>query len=223
MTKRVGQLARVIDWAMRRELVAFATNPVRLLPKGYASVGHADEHALYHGERDRVLSDTEEGAIRKVLIKKEEHLLFTMALETAMRLSEMFTLKKEDADVARRTIFLDRTKTSRQGRSGKRQVPITSVLLEALNAWDGTDDVWMFPMWWTGGDAKERKERSSMISHLFARRFKQARRSAVKIVTPPSVRSAPHAACRRVPTGRTASSRQLLRAACGAACRSDPG
>ena len=121
-------------------LLSLACGPVwaqlwcKDLPKGYASVGHADEHALYHGERDRVLSDTEEGAIRKVLIKKEEHLLFTMALETAMRLSEMFTLKKEDVDVARRTIFLDRTKTSRQGRSGKRQVPITSVLLDALLA-----------------------------------------------------------------------------------------
>lgn len=47
------------------------------------------------GERDRVMSDAEEGAIRKVLVKKEEHLIFTMALETAMRLSEMFTLKRK--------------------------------------------------------------------------------------------------------------------------------
>lgn len=75
------------------------------------------------------MSDTEEGAIRKVLVKKEEHLIFTMALETAMRLSEMFTLKKEDVDFEKLTIFLERSKTSRQGRSGKRQIPITSALL----------------------------------------------------------------------------------------------
>lgn len=61
-------------------------------------------------QRDRVMSDTEEGAIRKVLIEKEEHLIFTMALETAMRLSEMFTLKKEDVDFEKLTIFLERSK-----------------------------------------------------------------------------------------------------------------
>lgn len=82
------------------------------------------------------MSDTEEGAIRKVLVKKEEHLIFTMALETAMRLSEMFTLKKEDIDFEKLTIFLERSKTSRQGRSGKRQIPITSVLLAELKSWD---------------------------------------------------------------------------------------
>lgn len=59
------------------------------------------------------MSDTEEWAIRKVLIEKEEHLIFTMALETAMRLSEMFTLKKEDVDFEKLTIFLERSKTSR--------------------------------------------------------------------------------------------------------------
>lgn len=62
---------------------------------GYATKGSEDENKLYSGERDRVMSDTEEGAIRKVLVKKEEHLIFTMALETAMRLSEMFTLKRK--------------------------------------------------------------------------------------------------------------------------------
>ena len=51
-----------------------------------------------------------------------------MALETAMRLSEMFTLTWDQVDFELRTIFLDRTKTSRTGRSGKRQIPITSVL-----------------------------------------------------------------------------------------------
>lgn len=80
---------------------------------GYATKGSEDENKLYSGERDRVMSDTEEGAIRKVLIEKEGHLIFTMALETAMRLSEMFTLKKEDVDFEKLTIFLERSKTSR--------------------------------------------------------------------------------------------------------------
>lgn len=43
LTKRVGLLARVVDWGMRRELVTLATNPVRLLPRGYATRGVARE------------------------------------------------------------------------------------------------------------------------------------------------------------------------------------
>ena len=91
-----------------------------------------DNKKLYAGERDRILSETEEGAVRKVLVKKEEHLLFDMALETAMRLSEMFTLTWDQVDFERKTIFLGYTKTSRPGRSGKRQIPITSVLFKLL-------------------------------------------------------------------------------------------
>ena len=82
------------------------------------------------------MSETEEGAIRKVLVKKEERLLFDMALETAMRLSEMFTLSWAQVDLDRKTIFLERTKNTRAGRSGRRQVPISTVLYALLEACD---------------------------------------------------------------------------------------
>ena len=68
-----------------------------------------------------------------------------MALETAMRLSEMFTLKTEDIDLKNRTIFLHRSKTGH-----RRQVTISSVLLAKLKAYDLTDE-WLFPDWWQGG------------------------------------------------------------------------
>ena len=134
IVKRVSTLARVVDWAMRREMVSLTSNPVRMLPRGYGT-RKEDNKKLYAGERDRILSETEEGAIRKVLVKKEEHLLFDMALETAMRLSEMFTLTWDQVDFERKTIFLGYTKTSRNGRSGKRQIPITSVLYKLLQDW----------------------------------------------------------------------------------------
>ena len=110
IVKRVSTLARVVDWAMRREMVSLTSNPVRMLPRGYGT-RKEDNKKLYAGERDRILSETEEGAIRKVLVKKEEHLLFDMALETAMRLSEMFTLTWDQVDFERKTIFLGYTKT----------------------------------------------------------------------------------------------------------------
>ena len=133
ISKRVCTLARVVDWAMRRDLVTLPSNPVRMLPRGY-SAAKEDNQKLYGGERDRVLSETEEGAIRKVLVKKEEHLLFDMALETAMRLSEMFTLGWAQVDLDRKTIFLERTKNTRAGRSGRRQVPISTVLYDDVHA-----------------------------------------------------------------------------------------
>lgn len=179
ITKRVGGLARVIDWAMRRELISLTVNPLRLLPKGYGSKGF-DRNKLWDGERSRrleemetarkdgVLYSTEEGAIRSVLTDKKEALLFDMALETAMRLGEIFTLKTEDVDLRRRTIFLHKTKNGHQ-----RQVPISSTLLAVLQAHDMSHE-WMFPDWWQGGDDDHKKLVGHRITHLFARRFEQA-------------------------------------------------
>lgn len=167
ITKRVSGLARVVDWAMRRKLVSLENNPLRLLPKGYGSKGF-DRNKLWQGERDRRLEATEEEAIRSVLADKKEALLFDMALETAMRLSEMFTLKTEDVDLKRRTIFLHQSKNGH-----RRQVPISSVLLAKLKDHD-LEGEWVFPDWWQGGDLALREKVSHMISHRFARIFKKA-------------------------------------------------
>ena len=78
--------------------------------EGYGTKG-VDKEKLWAGERDRRLEPSEEGAIRKTLIKKEEGLLFDMALETAMRMREMFTLTVGQIDLEQRTIFLDKTKS----------------------------------------------------------------------------------------------------------------
>ena len=69
----------------RRDLVVLNKNPMRQLPLGYA--GKSERYVTWEGERSRRLSEdgVEEGAIRKVLIKTEEHLFFDMVLETAIR------------------------------------------------------------------------------------------------------------------------------------------
>lgn len=167
ITKRVSGLARVVDWAMRRNLVSLTVNPLRLLPKGYGSKG-LDRNKLWAGERDRRLEVSEEGAIRKALVNKEERLLFDMALETAMRLGEMFTLKTADVDLARRTIFVHQSKNGT-----RRQVPISSVLLAKLQAHDMSQE-YVFSEWWKGGNHADKVRVGHMISHLFARRFEQA-------------------------------------------------
>ena len=127
---------------------------------------------------------SEEGAIRSALLKKEERLLFDMALETAMRLSEMFTLKKRQIDLPGRTIFLDRTKNG-----SKRQVPISSVLLPLLEAAvEGlATEAQIFP-WWTdpfhektmlskeeaATFSRSVKACSNRLSNLWAARFAKA-------------------------------------------------
>lgn len=168
ITKRVGGLARVVDWAMRREMVSLTKNPFRMLPRGYCSTD-LDRNKLWEGERDRRLELGEEEKIRKVLVNPQEALIFDMALETAMRLSEMIVLPCADIDLAQRTIFLHRSKNG-----SRRQVPISSVLLKLLQAQDLTRD-YLFDSWWQGGDIQAREKASRAVTQIFQRRFKKAK------------------------------------------------
>lgn len=167
ISKRVSGLARVVDWAMRRNMVSFEKNPLRMLPRGYCSNG-LDRNKVWEGERNRRLEPGEEEAIRKVLKGPWEPLLFDIALETAMRLSEIFTLRCSDIDLKQRTIFLHRSKNG-----SRRQIPISSVLLKLLEAQDLTQE-YLFHEWWQGGTDTQRDVVSKRITHAFARRFKAA-------------------------------------------------
>jgi integrase len=161
ITKRVGCLARALDWGMRTGLVVPGTNPLRLLPRSYATLGKREQGWM--GARDRRLEPSEETAIRATLRTDEERLLFTMALETAMRLSEMTTLTRAQIDLKQRTIFLSRTKNGT-----RRQVPITSTLAAALTDWlSRLNGQIVFPSWGTD-PAKSR------ASHVFGARIREA-------------------------------------------------
>lgn len=166
IAKRVSGLGRVVDWAIRRKLITLETNPFRQLPRGYCT-DRVDRNKLWDGERDRRLEPSEEGAIREVLVGPWETLLFDMALETAMRLSEMFTLRCDQIDLRQRTIFLHRSKNG-----SRRQVPINSVMMRILQAQDLTQEH-LFHVWWNGDEA-HKKTVSKRLTHLFARRFKKA-------------------------------------------------
>lgn len=190
--KHVGALARALDWLMRRGELPM--NPLRGLAKGYASYTPADvtAAAAVEGvakrdeERDRRLEAGEEDRIRAVFAGAKRDgrqralelrdgpallLLFDMALETAMRLREMYTLTAEQVDVAKRTIFLERTKNG-----DRRQVPMSSVLLTRVTPWlAGADpDALVFP-WWDGRlDPAVLRRTTSRLSRQFARIFDAA-------------------------------------------------
>ena len=196
--KHVGALARVLDWVAAHGDIPF--NPLRLLPKGYAAYTEEDAIAVRRldgtvkvdTERDRRLEEAvppakgEEERIRAVLAGSKPDgrqrpfelnegpalvMLFDMALESAMRMREMYTLSRRQIDLARRTIFLERTKNG-----SKRQVPITSVLAEKLAPYldgMGPDDL-VFP-WWNGDLSKPALKRlTSQLSAQFGRIFDAA-------------------------------------------------
>lgn len=170
----VGAMARCLDWTIRLGTTQLMANPLRMLPKRYAT--SADRKDV---SRDRRLSDSEERSIRAILkgakpegrqrpleLKHRESLLllFDLALETAMRMREMFTLTGDQVDLTKKTIFLDKTKNG-----DRRQVPMSTLALALMkNKQDGL----IFP-WWDG-----RKESlndvTSGLSQQFARVFDAA-------------------------------------------------
>lgn len=198
--KHVGALARCFDWLMRTEKSTLIRNPLRLLPVGYSTYNdHDNAQLVVQGkaprtdeERDRRLEEGEEDAIRHILAGgKEEgkqrplvlhhrtHLqgMFEVALETAMRMSEIYTLTRDQIDLERRTVFLDKTKNG-----DKRQVPLSSVAVKTLDALvTGIESGKpVFP--WYGGEAatkkqerQNRREITRTLSQQFGRIFASAK------------------------------------------------
>jgi len=124
--KRVGALGRSLDLAVHREILVF--NPIRNLPKNYAAYSEADGEIIEDGVRDRRLEPGEEERLDAQLQSQPDlWLLFHLALETAMRMREMFTLTVDQVDLKKRTIFLQKTKNG-----DKRQVPLSSTALGFL-------------------------------------------------------------------------------------------
>ena len=191
--KHVGALARCLDWLAASGEIPF--NPLRSLAKGYATytpddvaqVVQIEGCAKEDTERDRRLEPGEEtriGAIidgakpkgrQRALEMREAdalRLLLTMALESAMRMREMFTLSAGQVDVKKRTIFLDRTKNG-----SKRQVPITKPLLAALRPAlkQRAPGELLFP-WWDGNlSPRSLKRTTSQLSRQYARIFAAAK------------------------------------------------
>lgn len=190
----VGALARCMDWQVRRG--AMDANPLRLLPKKYATYNENDRRAVlaqgklarYDVSRDRRLDESEEPKIRAVLagarplgrkraLTLQEHealqLLFELALETSMRLSEIYTLTADQVQLERRTIYLERTKNG-----DSRQVPLSTVAVAKLRRYLETfaeplqAGERLFP-WWNGRPESKRRT-TALLSGQFGRIFRAA-------------------------------------------------
>lgn len=192
---KIGALARCIDWGSRKSLLLMPVNPLRTLPEGYAQYTKVDEalsgvkredverdRRLEAGEYERICRAIEAGVLprkqRPYTLPDKVALLtlLTLALESAMRLREMFTLTLDQLNLAKRTIFLDKTKNG-----DRRQVPLSSTAMASIKSYlivreiPGTHPKGNLFPWWDGStNRKDLDGASDFLSKLWINIFHQA-------------------------------------------------
>lgn len=182
----VGCVARCFDWAVKKGYLLI--NPLRTLPRGYANYSKDDQVVVQpkvDQERERRLEKNEEVRIRRVLqtsyrpVNKQrplvlEHrkamlLMFDLALETAMRMREIYTLTRRQIHLNKKTIFLTRTKNG-----DRRQVPLSTVAMIALEqhfkdvpqSLRGAGDL-IFPFW----DGEYKAGTLALVTNALSRKW----------------------------------------------------
>lgn len=170
--KRVGALARVLDWHLR-STNSVGANALRLLPVGYSQYTPADraglERAPVDVHRDRRLAPDEEARIVQYL--DELRLLFDLIVGTGLRLREAYRLRVDQLDLPRGVIRVEGSKGAR-GVIKPRVVPLVPSLRTALaTAATGRTGL-LFDFW--GGEDAALKATTSRLSYLFAKAFKSA-------------------------------------------------
>ncbi|WP_371763765.1 site-specific integrase [Massilia sp.] len=180
---RHGALARCFDWMLRKHPDIMAQNPLRLLKRGFSTYTEEDEEVLarsgkkpkYDVERDRRLDPDEEADILEIL-EGDERTFFILALETAMRMRECYTLDVTQVNIEKRTIYLRRSKNGEN-----RQVPLSTVVCallaehmstqsKAINAREGR----LFPFWNGDTSVRELDRTSTDLSRVFGDSFRRA-------------------------------------------------
>lgn len=194
---KIGALARCTDWGMRKQYLLMPDHPFRTLPDGYAQYTELDsklagvtredierDRRLEPGqdgqkdEHDRILAVIEGGVLARKLRPyslpnpRALRCLYILALESAMRLREMYTLTMDQVQINRLTVFLDKTKNG-----DKRQVPLSSVAVAELRSYmevrDKTDNR-LFP-WWDGDTSEKGLRRmTDYLSKIYIGIFEQA-------------------------------------------------
>lgn len=191
--KKVGVLARVVDWHLR--LVTpkdkpIPVNPLRTLPRGYAVYNKDDAKALKEGQvlkrdvaRDRRLTDEECEEIRAVLAglprKKGKTLearpdvlmLFNLIVDTGLRLLEAYSLRADQLELDRGFIRVDGSK-GHNGMIKPRTVPLKKDLREQLMNYSKGKTALLFPFW--DGTKAGKKIATRDLVQIFKRVFSYA-------------------------------------------------
>lgn len=185
--KRVGALARVIDWH-RRRTGSTSDNPLRSMPVGYSQYSKTEAEAIevrggdakVDEHRDRRLHEGEEARImealagvkrpdrERALVADPEMALFTrLILNTGLRLKEAYSLRITSVDVERRILRVDGTKKKRGDQRPPRNVPVGTWLMNELVAHIGERKDGLVFSFWTGDEGEVRR-----TSHRLSQRFR---------------------------------------------------
>lgn len=189
--KRVESLARVIDWHWRSHGTS-DTNPLRSMPRGYASPSARELAALKAAgldarrdlQRNRRLTPDELGRCRSALAGTQRDgrqrtlpedagfaLLFELILATGMRLSEAYSLRVDQIDMQRWLIRVDGSKGHR-GAIKPRVVPLVAALRPLLLTWCQDRIGLVFAFW--DGTPQDKKRATSRLSNRFRTLFDYA-------------------------------------------------
>ena len=190
----VGELSRCLTWLSNRYPNLFPDNPLLRLPTRYAAYSAKDQEsaresvgkAIFDQERFRRLEPSEETRIRAILsgqkpegrqrafqLPHREALLclFDVALESAMRLREIYTLRIDQVSFAKRTIVVEKSKNGRA-----RQVLMSSVCESALRDYIGERQGGLVFPWWSGVEEENDLNKTTYrLSRQFGRIFNAAK------------------------------------------------
>ncbi|EGF33114.1 Shufflon-specific DNA recombinase [Oxalobacteraceae bacterium IMCC9480] len=183
---RVGALRRCLDWMTRDHPNILVTNPLLTLKHGFATYTSEDEKYLTeegqkkktHVKRNRRLHEDEEERLLALLENRQDELTFVaVALDSAMRMREIYTLTEDQISFPMKTIFLTNTKNGED-----RQVPITTPAAKALKKYMTANAALIkkrgsriFPYWTGGTTVSELDETTAEVSRIFRNVFKEAK------------------------------------------------
>lgn len=181
--KRVGSLARVLDWHLRINTPLdgrVPSNPLRLLPRGYSAYSDQDAAAApvkRDVHRDRRLLPAEDARIRQALagVKREDReralvvdpaleLLYSLIVDTGLRLREAYRLRVDQVDLTAWVLRVEGSKGHR-GAIKPRVVPLKRELRPRLQAWCTGRVGLLFPFW--DGSPEGLSAVSSRLSQRF--------------------------------------------------------
>ena len=193
--KRVGALARVMDWHWRRTVPAgesIPPNPLRQLPRGYsvysdrdtAEAARAGLTAKKDITRERRLSPEEEvlvtqaldgvklpGKLRALAPDPEAKMFLRLVLDTGLRMKEAYTLRVSQIDWARGFINVEGSKGHR-GAAKPRTVPLKTGIAAELRAWCAGRAGLVFSYW--NGDKEDMKRTTNQLTSRFRSLFRHA-------------------------------------------------
>lgn len=178
--KRVECLARVIDWYWRSlGLATPPLNALRLMPRGYSTASTKRDTV-----RNRRLSGAEFAAVQSALagVKSPTReralvpdagftLLFELIVNTGLRLSEAYSLRADQIDLARWVINVEGSKGHR-GAAKPRVVPLVQALRAPLAAHCRNRVGLLFAFW--DGSEPDKRRATLRLSHRFATLFDYA-------------------------------------------------